>query len=267
MDIIRKAFKKESVVFDKELTEACEQAIAGLDSGRLKICTKEKGEWKIHAWLKEAILLYFRMKKMQKFQAGDFDFYDKIPVKKWSGKEGVRVVPQAIVRQGSFVEPNSVLMPCYINIGAYVGSGSLIDTWATVGSCAQVGRNVHVSGGVGLGGVLEPIQAHPVIIEDHVFLGSRSLIVEGVVVREGAVIAAGVAITKSTKIIDVRNKEEKVYVGEVPKNCVVIPGTRTKEFPAGSYQVSSPLIIGTRSESTNKKTSLNDCLREFKLSV
>lgn len=263
--IIRKAFATNKIT--PEVETLVEQVIKDLDEGKVRVCAKKAGTWTVNLWIKEAILLYFKMKKMQEFQAGDFNFFDKVPLKKWTGNEGVRVVPQALVRQGSFVAKNVVLMPAYINIGAYVDEGSLIDTWATVGSCAQVGKNVHVSGGVGLGGVLEPIQGKPVIIEDSVFLGSRSIVVEGVCVKENAVIGAGVVLTASTKILDVTQQKPVEHKGEVPKNSVVIPGGRTKSFPAGDYQVPCALIIGKRSESTDKKTSLNQALREFNVPV
>ncbi|MGI9548828.1 MAG: 2,3,4,5-tetrahydropyridine-2,6-dicarboxylate N-succinyltransferase [Bdellovibrionales bacterium] len=263
--IITKAFSTNQITPEVEIL--VEETIENLDQGKIRVCEKKSNEWVVHGWIKEAILLYFKIKNIKEFQAGDFNYFDKVPVKKWTGKEGVRVVPQALVRKGSYAASNVVLMPSYINIGAYVDEGSLIDTWATVGSCAQVGKNVHVSGGVGLGGVLEPIQAQPVIIENHVFLGSRSIIVEGVCVRENAVIGAGVVLTASTKILDISQKNPREYVGEVPKNSVVIPGSRNKSFPAGDYQVPCAFIIGQRSEKTDKKTSLNDCLRDFNVSV
>ncbi len=243
--------------------DSIEKAIELLDSGEARVCSLESGKWKVNEWLKQAILLYFQLKKSQVASSGPFTYYDKIPLKQWTGEEGVRVVPQALVRRGSFVAKNTVLMPSYINIGAYVDSGSLIDTWATVGSCAQVGKNVHISGGVGLGGVLEPVQAQPVVIEDNVFIGSRCIVVEGVRVEERAVLGAGVVLTASSKIIDVTSKEEKVYKGFVPKNSVVIPGQRVKNFPAGHYSVPCALIIGQRSTSTDLKTSLNSVLREI----
>lgn len=264
-DLIRKAFSENKI--NPEVEKAVKETLKALDLGKLRVCEKQKGQWQVNEWVKEAILLYFKMTKMQEFTSGDFNFFDKVPLKKWTGNEGIRVVPQALVRYAAYVAKNAVLMPSYVNIGAYVDEGSLIDTWATVGSCAQVGKNVHVSGGVGLGGVLEPIQAQPVLIEDYVFLGSRSIIVEGVCVRENAVIGAGVVLTKSTKIIDVTKDQAKEYVGEVPKNSVVIPASREKTFPAGKYQVPCALIIGQRSESTNKKTSLNQCLRELNVPV
>lgn len=263
--LIRQAFRTNKIT--PEVKKAVKNCLKALDTGKARICEKTKGKWQVNDSLKSAILLYFKMTKMQNFQSGDFNFFDKIPLKKWTGKEGVRVVPQALVRYGSYVAKNTVLMPSYINIGAYVDEGSLIDTWATVGSCAQVGKSVHVSGGVGLGGVLEPVQAQPVIIEDHVFLGSRAIIVEGVQVCENAVIGAGVVLTSSTKILDVTQKKVKEYVGIVPKNSVVIPGARNKKFPSGDYSVPCALIIGKRSEKTNKKISLNDCLREFNVPV
>lgn len=248
-------------------------AINLIDQGKLRVAEKktsqssDKSEWQVNEWAKKAILLYFRTQKMGPITAGDLSFYDKIPLKKWSGSEGVRVVPHAMVRKGAFVESGAVLMPSYVNIGAFVSSGTLVDTWATVGSCAQVGKNVHISGGVGLGGVLEPLQASPVIIEDDVFLGSRSIIVEGAIIEQGAVIGAGVTITGSTKIIDVTQKEAVTYKARVPKNSVVIPGTTSKDFPAGNYGVPCALIIGKRSESTDKKTSLNNVLRDYNIPI
>ncbi|HEX4926289.1 MAG TPA: 2,3,4,5-tetrahydropyridine-2,6-dicarboxylate N-succinyltransferase [Bdellovibrionales bacterium] len=266
-NLIERAFAGEVPHTDKNVQAAVKAAIAGLDKGELRICTKTAGGWQTNEWLKKAILLYFRITKIGPIKAGQLGFLDKIPVKKWTGKEGVRVVPHAIVRQGSFVAPGAVLMPSYVNIGAYVGEGSMVDTWATVGSCAQVGAGVHISGGVGLGGVLEPVQANPVIIEDHVFLGSRCIVVEGVRVEEGAVIAAGVTLTSSTKIIDVTGAAPKEIKGYVPANSVVIPGTTQKTYPAGTFGVQCALIIGKRTESTDRKTSLNQTLREFDLSV
>ena len=243
-----------------------EQVMEGLDTGQLRVCEKEGNQWVTHEWIKQAILIYFRLKKMQVMKAEDFSFYDKIPVKKWTGKEGVRVVPQALVRTGAYVAKNTILMPSYVNIGAYVDEGTLVDTWATVGSCAQVGKNVHLSGGVGLGGVLEPLQARPVIIEDNAFIGSRSIIVEGACVRKNAVVGAGTLITASTRIIDVTGEKEHIYRGEVPENAVVISGSTNKKFPAGDFSIPCALIIGKRSKKTDLKTSLNDCLREYNIS-
>ncbi len=255
--------------FPQEMIDSVKMAIHLLDEGKLRTAeySEEKKEWVANEWVKKAVLLYFKIKKMRVFEAGDFKFYDKIPLKQWTGAEGVRVVPQALVRKGAYIEPGAVLMPSYVNIGAFVGSGSMVDTWATVGSCAQIGKNVHLSGGVGIGGVLEPLQATPVIIEDDVFVGSRCIVVEGAVVKKGAVLGAGVTITASTKIIDVTGAEEVVYKGLVPENCVVIPGTIQKEFAAGTYGTPAALIIGRRKESTNKKTSLNEALRDFNVSV
>ena len=243
------------------------EAIRLLDSGDLRVCENVEGTWKVNDWAKKAVLLYFRAMDMKVIEAGDIKFFDKIPLKQWDGSEGVRVVPHALVRQGAHVEKGAILMPSYVNIGAYVGSGTMVDTWATVGSCAQIGKNVHLSGGVGIGGVLEPIQATPVIIEDNCFVGSRCIVVEGAVIEEGAVLGAGVTITASTKIIDVTGSEEKVYQGRVPKNSVVIPGTRNKTFPSGEFGVPCALIIGQRKESTDKKTSLTDALRDYDVSV
>lgn len=243
-----------------------EQVITDLTAGQLRVCEQKSGQWITNEWIKKAIFIYFCLNKMQVLSAGDISFYDKIPLRKWTGREGVRVVPHALVRKGAYIARNTVLMPSYVNIGAYVDEGSLVDTWATVGSCAQVGKNVHLSGGVGLGGVLEPLQARPVIIEDHVFVGSRSIIVEGAVIRKGAVIGAGVLITASTRIIDVTGDSAQVYRGEVPENAVVISGSQVKKFPAGEFNVPCALIIGKRSHKTDKKISLNDCLREYNIS-
>lgn len=245
-----------------------------LDHGQLRVCQQTApatsdtpATWITEAWIKSAILLYFRLQKMELLEVGPLHFYDKIPLKKWSGKEGVRVVPHALARVGSYLESGVIMMPSYVNIGAYVGSGTMVDTWATVGSCAQVGRNVHLSGGVGLGGVLEPIQAQPVIIEDDCFLGSRAIVVEGIHLAHGVVLGAGVTLTASTKIIDVTKSTEKIYQGFVPANSVVIPGTTSKKFAAGEYGVPCALIIGQRKESTDKKTSLTEALRDFGVSV
>ena len=259
--IINEAYKLSKLTpFHKKVVF---QTIAKLNAGQLRVATPRAGTWTVHEWLKKAILLYFRLQKVKVVRAGDLQFIDKIPLKKWTEKDGVRVVPHALVRYGAHVSRGAILMPSYINIGAYVGEGTLVDTWATVGSCAQVGANVHISGGVGLGGVLEPLQAQPVIIEDDVFLGSRCIVVEGVTVKRGAVIAAGVALTSSTKIIDVTGSTPVENKGLVPENSVVIPGSHNKSFPAGEYNVNCALIIGRRSESTNKKTSLNKVLRDF----
>lgn len=244
-----------------------EAVIKNLDSGSIRVCEKQNDEWITLDWVKKAILLYFKIKKNEVIHSGIFDYFDKIPIKKWNGSESVRVVPPAVARYGSFIDKGAILMPSYINIGAYVGSGSMIDTWATVGSCAQIGANVHLSGGVGIGGVLEPAQAQPVIIEDDCFLGSRCIVVEGVHLETGVVLGAGVTLTASTKIIDVTGTEPKIVKGRVPKNSVVIPGMENKTFKAGQFGVPCALIIGQRQESTNKKTSLNQALRDFSVSV
>ncbi len=244
-----------------------EKVIAQLNDGQLRVAEKIKDQWVTHSWIKQAILLFLRLTPAKTMEAGDFSFFDKVPVRKWNGKEKVRVVPPAFVRHGAHVEPGAVLMPSYVNIGARVGTGTMVDTWATVGSCAQIGAHVHLSGGVGVGGVLEPLQASPVIIEDHAFIGSRCILVEGVVIEEGAVLGAGVTITASTKIIDATQKDPVIYQGRVPKRSVVIPGTTIKEFPGGSFGVPCALIIGERKASTDLKTSLNDALRDFQVSV
>jgi len=246
-------------------TQSITQTIKQLDEGQIRVAEKINNKWETHSWVKEAILLYFRLMKMSPIQAGDLQFFDKIPVKKWSQNSNIRVVPMAIARYGSFLESGVILMPSYVNIGARIGSGTMVDTWATVGSCAQIGKNVHLSGGVGIGGVLEPIQASPVIIEDNAFIGSRSIIVEGAHIEEGAVIGAGVTITSSTKIIDVTKDKEIIYQGKVPANSVVIPGTTQKTFQAGTYGVSCALIIGQRKPSTDLKTSLTEALRDFQI--
>lgn len=264
-DEVQGGVKIDDLTFDKKA--AIEQTIQGLDTGTLRVCEKIEGKWVTNEWIKKGILLYFRLQKMSLMQAGDFNYFDKIPVKKWNGSEGVRAVPHALARKGSFIESGAILMPSYVNIGAYVGAGTMVDTWATVGSCAQIGKNVHLSGGVGIGGVLEPIQASPVIVEDNAFIGSRCIVVEGTVIEEGAVLGAGVTITASTKIIDVTGSQEKIYNGRVPKNSVVIPGTVMKKFAAGEYGTPCALIIGQRKPSTDLKTSLTDALRDFQVSV
>ncbi len=253
-----------------EIKEAVEETIRLLDTGKIRVANpsdREDGKWIVNAWVKKAILLYFRIREMNVISAGDMEFWDKIPLKKSFDTRKVRVVPPGVARYGSFLEPGAVMMPGYVNIGAYVGSGTMIDTWATVGSCAQIGRNVHLSGGVGIGGVLEPPQADPVIIEDNAFIGSRCIIVEGVHVRRGAVLGAGVTLTSSTKIIDVTQKNAEIIKGTIPENAVVIPGSIPKEFPGGVYHVQAALIIGRRKPSTDLKTSLNDALRDFDVSV
>ena len=259
------AFAKETL--DDADRDAVSEAIELLDCGKRRVCEKVGDAWSTNQWLKKALLLYFRLQGSRVIASGPFTYFDKIPLKQWDGSEGVRVVPQALARYGCFIEPGAILMPSYVNIGAYVGAGTMVDTWATVGSCAQIGKSVHLSGGVGIGGVLEPIQADPVIIEDHAFVGSRCIVVEGVHVQEGAVLGAGVVLTSSTPILDVRGKEVQTYRGTVPKNAVVIPGSRPKSFPAGDFNIPCALIIGERSESTDRKTGLTAALRDFNVAV
>jgi 2,3,4,5-tetrahydropyridine-2-carboxylate N-succinyltransferase len=247
--------------------DAVEQTLAALDRGALRVAEKIDGEWVVHAWLKQAILLYFRVSKMRTGHFGDYEYHDKIPLKTGLAAQGVRVVPPGTVRYGAFLEPGCIVMPGYVNLGAWVGAGTMVDTWATVGSCAQIGRNVHLSGGVGIGGVLEPPGARPVIIEDGAFVGSRCIVVEGVIVEEEAVLGAGVTLTASTPIVDVTGPTEVVTRGRVPARSVVVPGTRVRSFPAGDYQLPCALIIGRRTESTDKKTSLNAALRDFGVAV
>jgi len=265
--LVHAAFEDRARLAEPEVVQAVHDAIAGLDAGTLRVAEKGADGWTVNAWLKEAILLYFGLRQMETLEVGPFEFHDKIPLKKGLAAQGVRVVPPGTVRYGAHLEPGVVLMPGYVNIGARVGAGSMVDTWATVGSCAQVGRNVHLSGGVGLGGVLEPPTASPVIIEDGAFLGSRSIVVEGVVVEEEAVLGANVVLTASTQIVDVSGSEEKVYRGRVPARSVVIPGMRPKRFPAGEFHVPCALIIGQRKASTDQKTSLNQALRDFGVAV
>lgn len=250
-----------------DASDAVLSTIADLDSGAIRVAEKVGGEWIVNQWIKQAILLYFRISKLETTTAGPIEFHDKIPVKANLAKAGIRVVPPGVVRYGAYCEPGVIVMPGYVNIGARVGAGSMVDTWATVGSCAQIGANVHLSGGVGIGGVLEPAAARPVIVEDGAFIGSRCIIVEGIVIETGAVIGANTTITASTPIIDVTGSKPIEMRGRVPANSVVIPGTRPKEFPAGTYHVQCALIIGQRSESTDLKTSLNDALRTFEVQV
>lgn len=267
--------KIETIWDNRELLEkseskaAIEEVIELLDLGTLRTAepTGVESEWKVNEWVKKAVVMYFPICKMETIEVGSFEFYDKIPLKRSYAKLGVRVVPPAIARKGSFIASGVIMMPSYINIGAYVDSGTMVDTWATVGSCAQIGKNVHLSGGVGIGGVLEPLQAAPVIVEDGCFIGSRCIVVEGAHICKEAVLGAGVVITGSTKIIDVSQKEPVIYNGYVPARSVVIPGTIPKEFPGGTYNVPCALIIGKRKQSTDLKTSLNDALREHAISV
>jgi 2,3,4,5-tetrahydropyridine-2,6-dicarboxylate N-succinyltransferase len=265
--IISEAYRDRERLKDASVREAVETTIARLDRGELRVAEKVGGEWRTHAWVKEAILLYFALRPLEPMEAGSIEFYDKIPTKTGLAAQRVRVVPPGVARYGSFLEPGCVLMPGYVNIGAYVGAETMVDTWATVGSCAQIGRGVHLSGGVGIGGVLEPPGATPVIIEDGAFIGSRCIVVEGVVVEEEAVLGANVVLTASTPIVDVTGKYPRTLRGRVPARSVVIPGSQPKDFPAGSYHVPCALIIGQRSESTDRKTSLNDTLRTFDVQV
>ena len=266
--LIEQAFEDRSKLQDAAYKQAVEQTIELLDKGVLRVATRgDDGEWTVHAWTKQAILLYFGVRGMERVEVGAYEYHDKIPLKKRLDEQGVRVVPPGTIRYGAHMEAGSILMPGYVNIGAYVGTGTMVDTWATVGSCAQIGKGVHLSGGVGIGGVLEPPGATPVIIEDGAFLGSRSIVVEGSRIGEEAVLGANVVVTSSTKIIDVTGDEPVEMKGYVPPRSVVIPGTRTKQFPAGEYQIPVALIIGKRKESTDKKVTLNDALRDFGVSV
>lgn len=265
--IIEKAWEDRSLLKEQSTQDIIRQVIKLLDKGKVRVAEPTSDGWKVNEWIKKAVILYFPIQKMEVTKVGPFEFHDKIDLKTGYHDLGVRVVPHAIARHGSFVAKDVIMMPSYVNIGAYVDSGTMVDTWATVGSCAQIGKNVHLSGGVGIGGVLEPVQAAPVIIEDNCFIGSRCIVVEGVHIEKEAVLGANVVITKSTKIIDVTGSEPKEYRGFVPSRSVVIPGSQTKKFNAGEYQVPCALIIGKRKESTNLKTSLNDALREYDVAV
>ncbi|MCD4709241.1 MAG: 2,3,4,5-tetrahydropyridine-2,6-dicarboxylate N-succinyltransferase, partial [Bacteroidales bacterium] len=250
-----------------DVQKAIHEVVDQLDRGVLQVAQKEPNGWKVNDWVKKAVILYFPIRKMETIETPPFEFHDKIPLKSGYKAKGIRVVPHAIARYGAYISKGVIMMPSYINIGAYVDEGTMVDTWATVGSCAQVGKSVHLSGGVGIGGVLEPVQAAPVIIEDNCFIGSRSIVVEGVRVESEAVLGANVVITNSTRIIDVTGKEPVEMKGVVPARSVVIPGSYTKSFPAGDFQVACALIIGTRKPSTDLKTSLNDALREYNVAV
>ncbi|MBI3133129.1 MAG: 2,3,4,5-tetrahydropyridine-2,6-dicarboxylate N-succinyltransferase [Bacteroidetes bacterium] len=266
--IIEKAWEDRSLLEKKETQDAINAVIAKLDEGSLRVAEPAgAGEWKVNEWVKKAVVLYFPIRKMETIEVGPFEFHDKMALKRGYKEKGVRVVPHAIARYGSYVSKGVILMPSYVNIGAYVDEGTMVDTWATVGSCAQIGKHVHLSGGVGIGGVLEPLQAAPVIIEDNAFIGSRCIVVEGVRVGKEAVLGANVVLTKSTKIIDVTGSEPVEMKGYVPERSVVIPGSYTKKFAAGEYQVPCALIIGKRKASTDLKTSLNDALRENEVAV
>lgn len=264
---IEKAWADRSLLQDADVQSTIRQVIHDLDSGHLRIAGKEDGKWIVHDWIKKAVILYFPIQQMKITEAGPLEFHDKMELKRGYKENGIRVVPHAIARYGSYLAPGVILMPSYVNIGAYVDEGTMVDTWATVGSCAQIGKNVHLSGGVGIGGVLEPVQASPVIIEDGCFIGSRCIVVEGVCVEKEAVLGANVVLTQSTKIIDVTSSEPVEYRGLVPSRSVVIPGSYTKKFPAGEFQVPCALIIGKRKASTDLKTSLNDALREHQVAV
>ncbi len=266
-NIIEVAWEDRDTLKNKEVIATIEAVIELLNSGKLRVAQQIDEQWQTNDWVKKAIILYFITSKMKTTNVGMFEFHDKIPLKHNYADLNVRVVPDAIARYGSYLAPGVIMMPSYVNIGAYVDEGTMVDTWATVGSCAQIGKNVHLSGGVGVGGVLEPIQASPVIIEDNCFIGSRSIVVEGVHIGKEAVLGANVVITQSTRIIDVSGSKPIEYKGVVPSRSVVIPGSFAKKFPAGEYQVPCALIIGTRKETTDTKTSLNDALRDFSVSV
>jgi 2,3,4,5-tetrahydropyridine-2-carboxylate N-succinyltransferase len=266
-ETITAAFDDRSLLAQPATRNAVLAVIDGLDRGELRVAQKIDGEWLTHAWVKQAVLLYFALRQLETFEVGPLEFHDKIPVKRGFADAKVRVVPPAVARYGSFLEPGVIMMPSYVNIGARVGSGTMVDTWATVGSCAQIGKDVHLSGGVGIGGVLEPPGARPVIVEDGAFIGSRCVIVEGVIVGQEAVIGTGVVLTASTVIYDVTGPEPVEYRGVIPPRSVVIPGVRPKKFPAGEFGVPCALIIGKRSDSTDKKVSLNAALRDFGVSV
>ena len=265
--VVEKAWENNELLTNPETVEAVNTVLEELDKGRLRVAEPVGDNWQVNDWIKKAVILYFPLRKMETTEVGIFEFHDKIPLKRQYAEQEVRVVPHAIARYGAYIARGVVMMPSYINIGAYVDTATMVDTWATVGSCAQIGKHVHLSGGVGIGGVLEPVQAAPVIIEDNCFIGSRSIVVEGVRIGSEAVLGANVVITQSTKIFDVSGKEKVEYTGYVPPKSVVIPGTYTKEFPAGKFNVSCALIIGKRKESTDKKTSLNNALRDFGVSV
>lgn len=265
--IISRAWEDRELLKDTETIRAIRKVIDLLDAGELRVAEPTSSGWQVNEWVKKAVVLYFPIQKMETLEAGIFEYHDKIPLKKGYKEKGIRVVPNAVARHGAYISKGVIMMPSYVNIGAYVDEGTMVDTWATVGSCAQIGKNVHLSGGVGIGGVLEPLQAAPVIIEDNAFLGSRSIVVEGVKVEKEAVLGANVVLTASTKIIDVTGGKPVEMKGIIPERSVVIPGSYTKKFPAGDYNVPCALIIGKRKESTNKKTSLNDALREHNVAV
>lgn len=264
---VEAAWKNRALLQQEATQNTINKVIEKLDTGELRVAQPAENGWQVNEWIKKAVILYFPITKMETIEVGPFEFHDKIPLKHNYHELGVRVVPHAIARYGSYVARGVIMMPGYVNIGAYVDSGTMVDTWATVGSCAQIGKNVHLSGGVGIGGVLEPVQAAPVIIEDNCFIGSRCIVVEGIRVEREAVLGANVVLTASTKIIDVTGHEPKEIKGHIPSRSVVIPGSYTKKFPAGNYNVPCALIIGRRKESTDKKTSLNDALREYAVAI
>jgi len=264
---ILEAWENRELLKEESTQNSIREVINKIDAGELRCAEPTPEGWQVNEWVKKAVVLYFPIQKMETLEAGIFEYHDKMPLKTGYKEKGIRVVPNAVARHGAYISSGVIMMPSYVNIGAYVDEGTMVDTWATVGSCAQIGKNVHLSGGVGIGGVLEPLQAAPVIIEDNAFLGSRSIVVEGVRIEKEAVLGANVVLTASTKIIDVTGDEPKEMKGIVPARSVVIPGSYTKKFPAGEYQVPCALIIGQRKESTNKKTSLNDALRTYDVAV
>ena len=266
-DIIEKAWEDRELLKKNDVKKSILNVIEKLDNGELRVASPTKKGWIINEWIKKAVILYFPIKKMETMNAGPLEFHDKIPLKSNYAKKNIRVVPHAVARKGSYISPGVILMPSFVNIGAFIDRGTMVDTWATVGSCDQIGKNVHLSGGVGIGGVLEPLQAAPVIIEDNAFIGSRCIIVEGVKIEKEAVLGANVVITASTKIIDVTKEKTEEIKGYVPSRSVVIPGSYTKKFKSGDFQVPCALIIGQRKESTNKKTSLNDALRDNNVAI
>jgi 2,3,4,5-tetrahydropyridine-2-carboxylate N-succinyltransferase len=265
--IIEKAWENRALLQEENTTKAIRDVIDLLDSGVLRVAEPTENGWQVNEWVKKAVVMYFPIQKMETIEVGIFEFHDKIPLKRGYAEKGIRVVPHAVARHGAYISKGVILMPSYVNIGSYVDEGTMVDTWATVGSCAQIGKDVHLSGGVGIGGVLEPLQAAPVIIEDGAFIGSRCIVVEGVRVEREAVLGANVCLTASTKIIDVTGSQPVEYKGFVPSRSVVIPGSYTKKFEAGEYQVPCALIIGKRKPSTDLKTSLNDALREYNVAV
>jgi 2,3,4,5-tetrahydropyridine-2-carboxylate N-succinyltransferase len=266
--IVEQAWHNRDLLKESSVQIMIREVIDQLDRGKLRVAQPmEDGNWQVNEWVKKAVVMYFPIQQMETIEVGPFEFHDKLPLKKNFAIQGVRVVPHGIARYGCFIENGAILMPSYVNIGAYVGSGTMVDTWATVGSCAQIGSNVHLAGGVGIGGVLEPPQASPTIIEDNCFIGSRCIVVEGVRVRKEAVLGANVVLTKSTHIIDVTGSSPITIKGEIPERSVVIPGSYTKSFPAGTYNVNCALIIGKRNENTDKKVSLNDALRDYGVAV